>query len=189
MCLKTQLSWLFILFLCATKLRIGTLTRSRQSFRWQRGPELIPRQLFQWRLEVWHDTTLTWHHFFASEARKKLLLRKEQTCRILSWVTANPNFWMISAQRGGCLTGGRQAEGRWLSKNLISPRYFLGRTRTNFQLPCFLRSAGGFSCQTEGQFLEWRLYSASQCLRSVPRTASWFIALSFLQNKTMGLLE
>lgn len=112
MCLKTQLSWLFILFLSATKLRICIPSRSRQSFRWQRGPDLVPWQLFQWRLEAWHDTTLTWHHFFASEARKKLLLRKKQTCRIFSRVAANPNFWMISARRGiVCHEVGKQKEG------------------------------------------------------------------------------
>lgn len=149
MCLKTQLSWLFILFLSATKLRICIPSRSRQSFRWQRGPDLLPWQLFQWRLGAWHDTTLTWRHFFASEARKKLLLRKKQTCRIFSWVTANPNFLVDFCQDGDCLTRGRQAEGRLLSKNLIPQRCFLSRTRTDFQLPCFFGSAGGFSWQTE----------------------------------------
>lgn len=53
---------------------------------------------------------------------------------------------------GDCLAGGRQAKGRPLSKNLISLRYFLGRTRTDFQLPCFFGSDEGFSWQTKDKF-------------------------------------
>lgn len=175
MCLKTKLSWLFILFLYATKLRICILSYSRQSFRWQRSSDLIPWQLFQWCLEAWHDTTLTWHHFFAREARKKLLLRKKQTCRIFLWVAASPNFWVISARSGiDWHEVGKQREG-CLGKTWSLQGISLAEPEPAFSFPAFWE-VPEFS-QTEWQFLERQQYSVSQCLRSIPRTASWFIAV------------